>query len=351
MIIPKNILIVRTDRIGDVVLSLPLAGIIKKYYPACKVTFLIRSYTKALVEDNPFVDDILILHERNNKLPIKKNIKEISGRSYDSAIVVNATFLTAFIIFLSRIKVRIGTGYRWYSFLFNRRIYIHRKYAQKHELEFNVELLKEFGINETVTTGNVKFNLFSSPESKKRIENEFNLNNIKKDKPVFIVHPGSGGSSIDLPISKFRNLVGLMDSKLDINLIVTGSEQEKGICKELISGTGAKNFAGTLNLSDLIALIEKADLFISNSTGPIHIAAALNKNVIGFYPKILSCSPQRWGPFTNKKFIFMPEINCYNCNRKQCEGLDCMNSIDIDRVFGKIEDLYNSILKEGEFNA
>ena len=93
------------------------------------------------------------------------------------------------------------------------------------------------------------------------------------------------------------------------------------------------NLAGKFDLSQLIAVINKSDLLIANSTGPIHIAAALGKNVIGFYPKIAACSPNRWGPYTNKKNIFMPEITCSNCTKKQCEKLNCMNSININEVF------------------
>jgi ADP-heptose:LPS heptosyltransferase len=75
------------------------------------------------------------------------------------------------------------------------------------------------------------------------------------------------------------------------------------------------------------------DLFISNSTGPIHIAAALDRWIIGFYPKIPACSQNRWGPYTKKKYIFTPAIDCVNCSRQQCEKLDCMNTIDIGKVF------------------
>jgi ADP-heptose:LPS heptosyltransferase len=65
----------------------------------------------------------------------------------------------------------------------------------------------------------------------------------------------------------------------------------------------------------------------------MHIAAALGVYVIGFFPKILSCSQKRWGPYTEKKTIFTPTINCSNCTREQCKKLDCMNSIDIGKVF------------------
>lgn len=346
MIIPKNLLIVRTDRIGDVVLSLPLAGIIKKHYPGCKITFLIRSYTKSLVENNPAIDNIIILHEANNKPSVRDNVKEISSYSFDAAIVVSPSFIVTLIIFLSRIKFRIGTGYRWYSFLFNKKVFVHRKYAEKHELEFNVDLLKNFGINENLSTGDVRYNLFPVKGSKEHVEKELEINNILNGKPIVIVHPGSGGSAVDLPVDKFRALIDSVVSNLDVNVIVTGSESEKDLCEKLITGEKVKNFAGRFNLSDLIALIDKADLFISNSTGPIHIAAALGKYVIGFYPKILSCSPQRWGPYTKNKFVFLPEINCTGCTREQCERLDCMNSIDIKKVFKKVEEICNDIRKK-----
>ena len=86
------------------------------------------------------------------------------------AIIVYPTFQTALIIFLSRIKNRIGTGYRWYSFLFNSKIYEHRKYAEKHELEYNVNLLKAFGINEEVSPENVNFDISINKKSEKRLQ-------------------------------------------------------------------------------------------------------------------------------------------------------------------------------------
>lgn len=70
----KNILIVRTDRIGDVVLSLPLARIIKEKYPDAKITFLVRDYTKALAVNNPFIDEVITLEEKSSKVLLKENV-------------------------------------------------------------------------------------------------------------------------------------------------------------------------------------------------------------------------------------------------------------------------------------
>ncbi len=101
--------------------------------------------------------------------------------------------------------------------------------------------------------------------------------------------------------------------------------------------------AGRFNLDELTALISKSVMFISNSTGPIHIAAALGKYTVGFYPKIVSCSKERWGPYTNKKLVYEPQIDCKNCTREQCEKLNCMDSIDMTKVYSDIKNVLNKL--------
>lgn len=337
MIRPKNLLIVRTDRIGDVVLTLPLAGIIKKYYPDCKITFLVRKYTESLVRNHPSIDNILILKELNGKPAALENAKMISAYKFDSCIVVYPTFTIALIIYLSRISERIGTGYRWYSILFNNKVYQHRKYAEKHELEFNVQLLKNIGINEVINKSDVKFDLKISKEDHDKAESILRADLPDPGKKIILVHPGSGGSAIDLPVEKFIEIVQFLEKKNDYEIIITGSENEKKLCGKLQISEKVRNLAGMFNLGELTALISMSDLFISNSTGPIHIAAAMGKDTIGFYPKITACLPVRWGPYSNKSVVFTPEIDCSDCNREQCEKLNCMNSIDVNEVISVIE--------------
>jgi ADP-heptose:LPS heptosyltransferase len=351
MITPKNLLIVRTDRIGDVVLSLPLAWIVKKHYPECKVTFLVRAYTESLVENHPYIDDVIVLKESNGKILIKDNVIQIASYRFDSVVVVYPTYIVALIVYLSKIKNRVGTGYRWYSFFFNKRVFVHRKYAEKHELEFNVDLLKQFGIYEKINYENVKFDLKINTESSPKVTKILKENDAAKDKPIIIIHPGSGGSSVDLPINKMKELAAKIISKLDVQILLTGSIYEEDVCSEFDLNERVINLAGKLNLSELVSLLNRAEIFIGNSTGPIHIAAALGKYVIGFYPKILACSAKRWGPYTVKQKVFTPPMGCVNCTREQCGKLDCMNGINIDNVMNEVEKVHNNILKNGEFNV
>jgi len=339
MITPKNILIVRNDRIGDVVLSLPLAGLIKKHFPDCKITFLLRNYTKDIANDHPNIDDVIILKEDNGRIPVWKNVNQLKKGLFDASIIVYPTFITALIIFLARVKFRVGSGYRWYSFLFNKKVFEHRKYAEKHELEYNVNLLKVFGIEEYISTKNVLFDIHINKTSMEKVNRILTDSGVKFEKKIIIVHPGSGGSAIDLPIEKFSELVKNLSLLNKVDIIITGNEDEKNICSTISSNTNAIDLSGKFNLSEIICLIRLSEIFISNSTGPIHIAAALGKSTVGFYPKIRACSPERWGPYTQKKVIFTPEIECNDCTREQCERLNCMNSIDIDNVTKEVTKL------------
>ena len=329
---PKNILIARTDRIGDVILSLPMASAIKKKYPGCRISFLVRSYTAPLLSGNSYVDETIVLIEENGKPDLQRNIALLKNK-FDVVIAAYPTFKLALIFFLAGFKKRIGTGFRWYSFLFNGKVYDHRKRGGHHELEFNVRLLSRLGINNDVNETNAEFGLSVPSRNKEIIKNELTSHGIDPSKRIIIVHPGSGGSAVDLPVSTLKNVMQILAEE-NIEILITGSGSEKELCESLIVNERTKNLAGRYDLSGLTALIDRCDLMIANSTGPIHIAAALGKFVIGFYPKFTATSPERWGPYTEKKKIFTPEIDCLNCSRKQCEELNCMASIKAEKIAG-----------------
>ncbi len=338
----RNILIVRTDRIGDVVLTLPLASLIKKHYPESKVAFLVREYTAPLLFNNNDIDEILILKENKNVILENENIRLLSRKNFDTAFIVNASFKLASILFKSKIKNRIGTGYRWYSFLFNNKIFVHRKNGNKHELEYNVDMLQQIDINENVNANNVCFNIQVDNNSKQIVDELLKANQVSNKRKRIIVHPGTGGSAFDLPKEKLKILVGRLARELNTELIITGSNKEIDLCAFVAGDSNAQNFSGKLNLSEMIALIDSADILIANSTGPIHIAAALNKFVVGFYPTIPSMSKTRWGPFTSKGKVFEPD-NCMEFNMKQFQKNNCMNNINVEEVFDYIKNIINKI--------
>jgi len=337
----SKILIVRTDRIGDVTLTLPLASFLKRHFPRAVVSFLSREYTKAIPESCENIDETLTLVEKDGKTDFFATLDMLRKRKFDVAIVARPTFEIAMLLFLAGIRIRVGTGYRWYSFLFNRKVYEHRRRGEKHELEYNVNLLKPLGIEETVNKESVVFGIHIDEESKHKVLKYLSGNGFNPFFSTVIIHPGSGGSAIDLPLDKLKDLTNRLARELHVNIIITGSEKEKELCKEFEVNEKIINTAGVFDLKELMSLISLSKLLIANSTGPIHLAAALEKNVIGFYPPVKELSPMRWGPYTTKAAVFTPDVKTEKATVEFCIRTRCMEKIDMEKVFQKAKDFLN----------
>src|SRR5574341_1858479 len=141
----EKILIVRTDRIGDVVLSTPVAEVLKQRFPQGKIDFLVAPYTTPILKNNSFIDEIILDDNKSVKgfFKLRETLKQ---RKYNLAVVLHPTLRLAYLLKTARIPIRIGTGYRGYSFLFNQKIYQNRKTVEKHELEYNLDMLRPLEI-------------------------------------------------------------------------------------------------------------------------------------------------------------------------------------------------------------
>jgi ADP-heptose:LPS heptosyltransferase len=266
----------------------------------------------------------------------------ITENKFDTVITVFPRFRIALMLFYAGIRTRIGTGYRWYSFLFNKKIYEHRKYGEKHELIHNINLLKPLGIEDNITEENCVYGISPTIKNKETVAGFLKANQIDLNRKTIIFHPGSGGSAVDLPMDKMKLLVLRCAEELDADIIITGDKKEEAICGSFPKRENIYNLCGKFNLGELTALIDNCDILAANSTGPLHMAAALGKHVIGFFPKIRAMSPKRWAPYTTKKDVFVPPVNCTECSRKQCAELDCMNHISTDEVFDAIKKVVNN---------
>lgn len=337
----RNILVARTDRIGDVVLTLPMLPILKAYYPQARLAMLLRSYTAELVEGNPYLDRILLYDHGGNERPFGELLSAVRSETFDACIVAHPRFRVALLLALAEIPIRVGTGYRWYSFLFNRRIYEHRKTGEKHEAEYNLGLLEAFGIDPKSELVEFLITIPSDAEEKVRsLREELGIGNSDQ---VVILHPGSRGSARDWRPARFRDLAQRLSSAPRVKVIVTGGAGEENLVEE-VSGPRTANripLANQLGLKEFAALIRSSDLFVSNSTGPIHIAAALGTPVVGFYPNVSVASSQRWGPYTTKKRVFVGQgpLDCEKCLKNTAGPCECMDRIRVEDVVNAVEEL------------
>lgn len=336
-----NILIVRTDRIGDVLLTLPLIDAVKKNEPSAKVAMLVQEYTRSLVETHPQLSATLTIDTKGKKKSFFSLVQEIRSHRFTAALVAYPRFRIAAALWCARVPVRIGTGYRWYSFLFNRKVYEHRKYATKHEAEYNLSLLRPLGY---MPPQEVRLILHLTEEEKEKGRMLRRSIGIGDGERVVVLHPGSGGSARDWKKERFAELASEL-SRQALQVVITGTEKERTLVEEVVklSGGTARPFISTHTLREFAAFLQTVNIVVANSTGPLHIAAAVGCAVVGFYPPVAVMSPTRWGPLTERKALFVPDPQqCSLCRGKKCRGNECMDQIQVQDVVRAVQELLHT---------
>jgi heptosyltransferase III len=328
----RRILVVRTDRLGDVILTLPMVAELRDWYPDAFLAMMLNRYTGEIVRGNRSLDEIIWDAPASGKETSSALLETIRARKFDTVFVVHPTPRLAWLAARAGIPERIGTGYRFYSFLFNRKVYEHRKDAQFHELEYNLHMLRalrpEFSGNGVVP----KYDISIDPAADAAVRKH--LGGVGADQPLIVLHPGSGGSAHDWPRTHFARLAGLVGGEKRYRLVVTGGAREEVLVREIAAaGKTELAFAGSLSLPELAALYAMARVVVGNSTGPLHLAAAVGTRVIGLYSQITAMSPARWGPYTERKRVFVPSrpVDCSECKRgAPCV---CMAGITVEQVW------------------
>lgn len=331
----EKFLVVRTDRIGDVLLSTPVLEAIKRKYPKSWVSMIVSPYTKDLLINNPWVDEI-ITYDQSGANGFFQLVKLLRKKEFDYAILLHPTLRLALILFLSGIKVRIGTGYRAYQFLFNCKIYEHRKTIEKHELEYNLSMLAPLGI----TAKGVVPKIFLSEEEETISNKIFYERKIKKDDLKIVIHTGSGNSSLNYPLGKFALLADKLIEGFSAKIILTGNDKEAKLSEMMSKQMRNKpiDLTGKTNLRELASVLKSSDLLISNSTGPMHMAVALGTPVVALFSPLFVASPRRWGPYGEENEVVMPPVDvCYECSPARCSYFDCMDKIDPDEIISRVK--------------
>lgn len=324
-----RILVVRTDRLGDVILTLPLLPVLRSAFPGAHLGMLLRHYTGAIVEGNRFLDGILWYDEAGKSVPFLSMLGQIRRSRFDAVVVVHPTLRLALMMALSGIPIRIGSGYRYYSFLFNRRVYEHRKDAKRHEAEYNLNLLAPLGCAIPGRESGVDFGIEVPADAGAVVARTLRESGIDPAKGYIVVHPGSGGSAREWPMERFAELVHLLAGEGHGQIVLSGSAGERPKTEELrrLTGDLAVSMAGRFSIKELAALLKGAELCVAHSTGPLHLAVAVGTPVVGLYPQSTAMSSRRWGPYTTRSRVLTPDrpADCTDCtDGRPCA---CMASI------------------------
>jgi ADP-heptose:LPS heptosyltransferase len=304
-----------------------MTGVLRQNYPDAIIDLLVSERVYDLVFDYPNINKVHTI-EKVTAGGIKRICR--SG-NYDLAIAVHPKLQIALGTFFGGVKNRLATGYRWYSFLFNLRHYEHRKEAIEHESIYNLHLLNELNC---VYSKELKPQLNVKNEWVDQVWAKLSAIGVNKDNGILVIHIPSLGSAKVWSEKNFISLINLIlrDDSIETNIILTGTKGDTEQVKRVAACLQGKDRVLAvldLNLKELMALLSISRLVVSNSTGPIHIAAAVGAYVIGFYSSVKVESQVRWGPLTDKKTIFSPS--------EDTDSKDVMDDIKPEAVFEEVK--------------
>ena len=326
------IIISRTDSIGDVVLTLPMAGIIKQRLPGSQIIFLGRNYTKEVVSLSQYVD-AFVSYDEMLKLSEQEQVNAFKALHATHIIHVFPVKHIAQLAKKAAIEKRIGTTNRlWHWFTYNVKVSLSRKNSDLHEAQLNAKLLAPLHITTNFSAeqlaGFYGFTLIPT------LDDPF-LKLIDKSKINIILHPKSKGSAREWGLDNFSKLITELD-KSKYGVYISGTQQEGELVKELLQKhPEAVDLTGKLSLQQFIAFINHCDVLIAASTGPLHIAAALGKKAIGLFAPMRPIHPGRWKPIGVNAHYLVLNKDCMDCKKNM--DCHCIREIQTSEVINLIE--------------
>jgi ADP-heptose:LPS heptosyltransferase len=325
---PARIIISRTDSIGDVVLTLPVAGALKEKFPGSMLTFLGRDYTRDVVSLSEHVDDFLSWDELK-KQDGKEQLSWFRSLNADVIIHVFPVKEIAKLAAKARIPERIGTSGRLYHYLYcNRIVRFSRRRSDLHEAQLNFKLLDPL-IGEVNPSLQELADLYGLKAGKKQDGEVDGL--IDTNRFNLILHPKSKGSAREWPLENYTGLISHLPEK-HYKIFVTGTAEEGQLLEEFLQQNQHKvtDLTGRFSLEEFIQFIDTADGLVAASTGPLHLSAALGKLAIGIYPPIRPMDPGRWAPLGKHAHYLVIDKSCDDCRKTM--DCHCMAEIDPESV-------------------
>lgn len=302
---PKNILLVRTDRIGEMVLTTPAIRAVRGFFPAARITFIASHYSSEIVEGSPFVDIVIkfdsveVKNSFNEKLKFFLMIKKLN---FDLAIIFNPSRFFNILTFFAGIRQRVGYN-RKAGFLLTDRLKDKKSLCEKHEVDYNLDLIESIGIKAEDKSLYFPVDAFIEENLKKILSTK----GVDFDDRVIAIHPATSNPEKMWPAERFASLcdriigmrafAGLVRPP---RVVLIGGQEERFISEKVKAA--AKNpvidLTGAFSIKELGAFLKNCVCLISNDSGPVHIAAAVGAPAAVFFGEERpGGSSKRWGPY------------------------------------------------------
>jgi len=331
----KRILVVSVNWLGDAILITPVFKALKEAFPSSYVCVMAVERVKGVFTGNSYIDEVIVFDERKNQgslLAKLRFIKSLRRRRIDTVFLVQRSFTRAFICFLAGIKKRVGYMRTKNAFLLTNRI--RPPYGLMHRQDYYLYPFEKEGVK--IRDRIPQF--FIPDEIQKKMIGS--LQSIKKKHSYIVgVNPSANWELKRWPLEYFAALTDLLIKDLNCGVIFIGADKEKRITREIMRKMRYEpyDFCGKTNLKELAAVIKNIDLFISNDSGPAHLAASLGINTLVIFGPTSEQITSPRGKFVR---IIRKNVGCkIPCYELNCRDNICMREVAVGDVYAEAKDV------------
>ena len=332
---PKRLLVIRLDRLGDVVLSTPVLQALRQHFPHAFIAMMVRPACRDVVDGHPALDEVMIYEKEGAQRRVWETIRfarRLRRYDFDTALALHPSNRSHWIPWLARIPVRIGYD-RKSAWLLTHRFPHRKQEGQQHEAAYTLELLSVFGIAAGAPHPSVPIH----EESAARVEALLTASAIHPDDRMVAVHPSASCVSKRWMPERFAQVADRLAKEHGVRICLVAGDAD-AVFAEQVARTMRQpvvNLAGRLGVGELAALLRRCRMLISNDSGPVHVAAAVGTPVVDIFGRNQQgLSPQRWGPLGEGHVVLHKEVGCVTCLAHNCDiEFLCLTSLSVDEVY------------------
>lgn len=325
--LPQRILLIKPSALGDIVHTLPVLRLLRRRFPDAHLTWLVSPAFKSLIEKHPDLNDTMLFDRRrlgglaHGEDGVSSAIElalELQHRQFDLVIDLQGLLRTALVAWSTHAPVRVGFAYarEGASLAYTHRIAT--PHPERHALDRYLDVADALGCGR----GPVEFD-FGVPESDRNV-----VSGLLRDLPRFaVILPGTNWATKRWPTAHFSALSERIRDELGLRVVVAGASDAVPLAAQIPHDL---NLAGRTTIPQLVDLLARASLVIANDSGPMHIAAALNRPLVTIFGPT---NPVRTGPYGRPNTVVRLDIACSPCYARKCSHTSCMHWLTPDRVF------------------
>jgi heptosyltransferase-2 len=331
-----KILIRGTNWIGDAILTLPAVAAIRATYPQAHIAVLVKPWVADIYGLFSAIDEVIIYENKfDTPTGVFRLARMLKGKKFDAAILLQNAIEAAIIVLAAGIPLRAGYDSDARGILLTHRVHRTEEIRKVHQIDYYLEMVKALGCVSVDREMHLESKI--NPLDAQDILRKF----IPETKKTIIgIAPGAtyGPAKRWFP-DRFAAVADKLNEYFSSQGILLGGKADCEVAQEVqkLARTKLINLAGKTTLREAIYLISQCRLFISNDSGLMHIAGALNIPTIAIFG---STNPATTAPVGNKSVVVRKEVSCSPCLKEKCPtDFRCMRLISVEDVFKAAQNL------------